>query len=447
MGIHSTCSRLRYNFWWPTITRDVKHYVNTCDRCARRARVTVYDRVPIKSIERSNKVFNHWFVDIAGPLFPNQKVEYNHYCFVACDNNTRWPVAFALRSVNSKSIVECLLKMWSTFGVSQFVSMDNAAYNTSKLTTLLMEKMGCSPIFNTSGHSSGNSLAERTIGTVKELIHKVAYDHKRSWWKFLDYILWAMREVPHSSTGISPWQLALGLTPRGPCAILKEAWTGETELLPDLNSSVTDYLHELREKLAIANEYANVHLINQQKTWVNRYNLRSKNKQFHDGQAVMILSPDSTESRLRSRWRAPAKIINNQSDYSYLVEIDVARQLVHANKLRPYNVRIDALQCNSLCYLNDECDIINANVNNCSIVYETDSEFGPIQVIESCVTTENNVVLPSQKIDDSKLSHLTSAQRIELLAVLDKYPECFSETPGFCGQLEREIIVSSDRSC
>jgi hypothetical protein len=264
MGIHSTCSRLRYNFWWPTITRDVKHYVNTCDRCARRARITVYDKVPIKSIERSHVAFNHWFVDIAGPLFPNQKVEYN-YCFVACDNNTRWPVAFALRSVNSKSIVECLLKMWSTFGVSQFVSMDNAAYNTSKLTTLLMEKMGCSPIFITPGHSSGNSLAERTIGTVKELIHKMAFDHKKYWWKMLDYILWAMREVPHSSTGISPWQLALGFVPRGPCAILKEAWTGETELPPDLSSSVTDYLHELREKLAVANEYANVHLANQQK--------------------------------------------------------------------------------------------------------------------------------------------------------------------------------------
>jgi Integrase zinc binding domain len=225
MGILSTCSRLRYNFWWPTITRDVTNYVNACDCCVRRASVTVYDRVSIKGIERSNVAFNHWFVDIAGPLFPNQKVKY-HYCFVACDNNTRWPVAFALRSVNSKSIVEYLFKMWSTFGMSQFVSMDNAAYSTSKLTKLLLEKMGCSPIFITSGHSSGNSLAERTIGTVKELIHKVAYDHKRSWWKFLDYILWVMGEVPHSSIGISTWQLALGFTPRGPCAILKEVWTG-----------------------------------------------------------------------------------------------------------------------------------------------------------------------------------------------------------------------------
>jgi len=88
----------------------------------------------------------------------------------------------------------------------------------------------------------------------------------------LDNIIWAMREVPHSSTGLSPWQLAPEFTPRGPCAIFKEAWPGETNLSHDLNSSVTDYLHKLREKLAVANEYANAHLINQQKTWVNHYN-------------------------------------------------------------------------------------------------------------------------------------------------------------------------------
>ena len=145
----------------------------------------------------------------------------------------------------------------------------------------------------------------------------------------------------------------------------------------------------------------------------------------------MILSPGSTASRLWSRWRAPAKIINKQSDYSYLVEIDGSRQFVHAYKLRPSDVRIDALQCNSLCCLNDDCDPTSAMINNCSIVYENDSDFGPIQTIESDVASASNFVLPSQKIDDIQLSHLTSAQRIELLSVLDKYPELFLRNSWF----------------
>jgi len=107
-------------------------------------------------------------------------------------------------------------------------------------------------------------------------------------------------------------------------------------------------------------------------------------------------------------------------------------------------VRIDTLQCNSLYCLNGDCDVTNAVINNCSIVYENNSEFGPIQVIESSIAAASNVVLPSTKIDDSKLSHPSSAQRKELLLVMDKYPQCFSETPGFCGLLEHKIFISPD---
>jgi hypothetical protein len=56
---------------------------------------------------------------------------------------------------------------------------------------------------------------------------------------------------------------------------------------------------------------------------------------------------------------------------------------VHANKLQPYEVRVDALQCDSLCYVNDDCDATNVTVNNCATVYENDSELGTIPIMES----------------------------------------------------------------
>jgi hypothetical protein len=40
------------------------------------------------------------------------------------------------------------MKVWMNFGVSQFVSMDNAAHNTAKLTKILMEKNGLLPYFH-----------------------------------------------------------------------------------------------------------------------------------------------------------------------------------------------------------------------------------------------------------------------------------------------------------
>jgi hypothetical protein len=184
-GVSNTKLRIKMSFYWPTIACDVKSYVATCKTCSLRRRKMCYDSVPITPIERDVRSFNHWSCDVLGPLFPNQKVEYN-YCFVACDSHTRWPSAYRLRAVTAKSICNCLLKLWTTFGVSQFVTLDNASSHTAQLTRFLLEKVGCTPIFITPTHSQANGLAERTVGSIKELIHKVAFDHQRSWHKYLD---------------------------------------------------------------------------------------------------------------------------------------------------------------------------------------------------------------------------------------------------------------------
>jgi hypothetical protein len=72
--------------------------------------------------------------------------------------------------------------------VSQFVSMNNAAYNTAKLTQTMMKLMGSSTIFITPHHSDGNGIAKRTIGKLKESIYKMTVDKQNSWPKYLDLI-------------------------------------------------------------------------------------------------------------------------------------------------------------------------------------------------------------------------------------------------------------------
>lgn len=42
-------------------------------------RITCYDRVPIKVVERAQEPFQHWFTDCAGPLIPNNTTDIN-YC-------------------------------------------------------------------------------------------------------------------------------------------------------------------------------------------------------------------------------------------------------------------------------------------------------------------------------------------------------------------------------
>ena len=52
-----------------------------------KSRVTYRDRVPIKPIPRADRVFDHFFIDCAGPLFSSEgsKPKFN-YAFVAVDS-------------------------------------------------------------------------------------------------------------------------------------------------------------------------------------------------------------------------------------------------------------------------------------------------------------------------------------------------------------------------
>jgi hypothetical protein len=55
-----------------------------------------------------------------------------------------------------------------------------------------------------------------------------------------------------------------------------------------------------------------------------------------------------------------------------------------------------------------------------------------------------NETLPSAKIYLSVLSHLSAKQKPEILAVLDQFPDCFSNAPGLCKLVEHEIPLTAD---
>ena len=80
---------------------------------------------------------------------------------------------------------------------------------------------------------------------------------------------------------------------------------------------------------------------------------------------------------------------------------------------------------------------------NCAIVYEQDIDFGELTVIDPPSFSQVES-LPSLRITSEKLAHLTPLQKQELLEVLDRYPEVFSEIPGLCTVIEHRIPIRSD---
>ena len=432
-----TKARLKLTFTWPTLAADVRKFCETCHECQKRRRVTVYDRTPIVPVPRDDNVFQCFVMDCLGPLFPNQKVKYN-YALVVCDSCSRFPFAFALTSLTAKNVCNALLQLFQITGIPSVIRSDMASNFNCELTRTFLSMLGCTPRFNVPGRPQQTGLCERLIGTLKNMVSKVATDHPKSWHQQLGYVLWALRECPNETTGVPPWVLVFGKLPRGPLAVLKEEWTGQRDPPLSFGQTTTEYLEELRKNLEVAETYVSSHAEQAQQKYVSRYNLRAREKSFSVGDSVLVLYPDSTSSKVFSKWRGPGIVREIVSKHSYIVELDGVQKHMHADKLRKYHVQVDEVLCDPTV-----CNVIEATVSQCAIIYEDDKDFGDVAVVDPPKSDADDS-LPSQKIDPAKLAHLSDEQRNELLAILDQYHECFSDQPGFCDLMQHEIHVTEN---
>ena len=147
--------------------------------------------------------------------------------------------------------------------------------------------------------------------------------------------------------------MAFGHLPRGPLAVFKETWCGEMELPLDLGKGASEFLKDLHDKLRVAHSYAKSHTDRAQTRYATCYNWRSQDKRFEPAEQVLTLHPDSTASKVFSRWKGPATVIEVKSSFSYIVEYNGGRQHVHARKLRKCNLRVDEVLCKSLLLSDD----------------------------------------------------------------------------------------------
>jgi hypothetical protein len=81
-------------------------------------------------------------------------------------------------------------------------------------------------------------------------------------------------------------------------------------------------------------------------------------------------------------------------------------------------------------------------VNNCSMIYDKDTDFVDAAAVDTVTAEIDTEKRPSEKVDHSKAAHLIVVERHQLFSVLDKYPIVFSDKPGFCSSLEHEMKVT-----
>ncbi|GFU56196.1 retrovirus-related Pol polyprotein from transposon 17.6 [Trichonephila clavipes] len=226
------------------------------------------------------------------------------------EQHTRWPEAVPLRSLTAKNACDSLLQIFSRTGIPSIIASDQGTNFKSALTQEFTKRIGSSPRFSCPGYPASNGLVERWNKVLKDMIHHVIREDPRSWDRQLPFLLFAYREVPNTTTGVSPFRLLYGREARGPLAILKSSWAGEIHLPTNISQSAADYLQEMKINMEKTAESASLTAAQKQKAYGDYFNKRLSVKNFSIGEQVVLLIPDSS-NKIYARWTGPGEIIQH----------------------------------------------------------------------------------------------------------------------------------------
>lgn len=206
--------------------------------------------------------------------------------------------------MTAKAVCEAYVQLFTMTGFPSVIVSDHGSNFIASLTQEFLKRCNCAPRFNSPLRPSSSGQIERFNGTFERMLKRVIEECGRQWPKAIPFILWGIRSVPNSTTGVSPHHLLFGRPPYGPFELIRDQMTGRVSLPTRGNHlpSVDKYLEELEKNLQVATEFAAEHSANAQKQYVMYYNRHTKGKHFDVNEAVIVLERDSTH-KLVSKWK------------------------------------------------------------------------------------------------------------------------------------------------
>ena len=420
LGISKTRWRIRKHFYWPGVNEDISNYIKSCPECQLTANVNINDRAKLVKVPVIDGIFKVWTMDLCGP-FPTTKTG-KKYLLVLVDHASGWPEVFTLSSMRSDKICEKLIELFSRTGVPTELRSDRGASFMSEIVMGLERMMGCQPIGHSAYHHESSGNTEKMIGTLKSMLKKFISDEPKRWESMLNYLLFAYREVPQCSSGISPYYMVYGHEPRGVLNVLKDAWSKEDPAYPTKHN-IVEYLLETRAKLedCAARAHASLELAKDKaKNW---YDQHSSDRSFKTGDKVLVLLPTSTD-KLTCKWQGPGDILRRVNDVTYEVNINRRISKLHVNLLRAWHER-EFIQ-----------NLPQVNVTMIADPYQEEYELLP-----GLDDDENNENGPEIGCC------LSIQQRADLSHLISSYADVFSEKLGKTDLIQHVIKLTDKTPC
>lgn len=238
-------------FYWPRLKKDISAYIKTCHTCQLTWKPNQSIKPPpLHPIPAVGQPFDHLQIYCVGPL-PKSKTG-SMYLFTVMCQTTRYPAAYPLQNITTKSIMKALTQFIGVFRIPKVIQSDQGTNFTSGLFAKMLQKLGITHVKSTAYHPESQGAIERFHQTLKSNLRSYCTELGRDWEEVMPWLLLAAREVTQESTGFSPNELVSGHAVRGPLAMLHADWKQSRP-----PTKLADYVNGFKRRLDEAENWQN----------------------------------------------------------------------------------------------------------------------------------------------------------------------------------------------
>ena len=212
-GRDKTYKLLRPRYYWPNMIRDVERYVRNCHAC-RRADIP-RDRTPglLQPLPVPEHPWQHITMDFKS--MPKDEKGFDTV-FVVIDRLSKQPISTpCFKTTTAEDMARMFIdRVYRYYGPPQTIVSDRGPQFVSRFWTEFCRILGIRLKLSTAFHPQTDGQTEIMNQYMDQRLRPFVNYYQNNWSDLLPMIDYAQLTLPHSSIGMSPYELLNGRLPR-----------------------------------------------------------------------------------------------------------------------------------------------------------------------------------------------------------------------------------------